>query len=272
MTSWTTTMMMKPLLHKRALEEVDLRRHRSSTFTEPLRKSPDMKEFLTDFYTNVYTPKRQDYYRQEQITYPHVAEHFEVLVLVPAKIVSFEDFWQRYTFRCNVNRVMKELGDADAAAMNQSVTDSMEHMKGMFQSVRRSSAVLNPTTTTKNVADETSTSVEAASQPSNKQEETKTKSFGPQTSAARPIQLNTYKLSKPNSFGPQTSAATRLIQLNTYKLSKPSYYSRWNMRKVTAAATPPHLTTMSSDGREQDLSISDHERRLLLLAEESRAQ
>jgi hypothetical protein len=190
----------------------------------------------------VYTPKPQDYYRQEQITYPHVAEYFEVLG--PAKIVSFEDFWQRYTYRCNVNQVMKELGDADAAAMNQSVTDSMEHMKGMFQSVRRSSAVLNPTTTTKNFAYETSTTVEAASQPSNKQKETKTK-----------------------SFGPQTLAATRLIQLNTYKLSEPSYYSRWNMRKVTTAATTPHLTTMNSDGREQDLSISDHERRLLLLAE-----
>jgi hypothetical protein len=178
-----------------------------------------------------------------------VAEHFELLA-APAKILSFEDFWQRYTYRCNVNRVMKELGDADAAAMHQSVTDSMERMKGMFQSVVNS-AVLNPTTTTKNVA-ETSTTVEASSQPSNK-EETKIKSFGPQTSATknvaetsttveassqpsnkeekkiksfgpqtsagtRIIQLNTYKISKPSSFGPQNSAATRLIQLNTYKL------------------------------------------------------
>jgi hypothetical protein len=79
------------------------------------------------------------------------------------------------TYRCNVNQVTKELGDKDAAAMNQSVTDSMEHMKGMFQSAQRSSAVLNPTTTTKNVADKTSTTVKAASQPSNKQEETETK-------------------------------------------------------------------------------------------------
>jgi hypothetical protein len=90
-------------------------------------------------------------------------------VLGPAKIVSFEDFWHRYTYRCNVNRVMKELGDADAAAMNQSVTDSMERTKGMFQSVR-SSAALTPTTTTKNVAETSTTIVEASQSPTKKKQ------------------------------------------------------------------------------------------------------
>jgi hypothetical protein len=157
-----------------------------------------MKVFLTDFYKNVYTDKRQDYYRQEQIKYLHVAKHYEVLVL--NKIVSFEDFWQRYTYRCNVDRVRKELGDADAAAaMNHPVADSMERMKGIFQSVRNSE-VLNPATATKDVTG-TSTTLDF-SEPSNKEQTTigaaatsneATKRETPQPSAESTKEKSTHK-------------------------------------------------------------------------------
>ena len=41
--------MFSLFLKRKAYEEQERRRNRSSTFTEPLRKSSDMKEFLMKF-------------------------------------------------------------------------------------------------------------------------------------------------------------------------------------------------------------------------------
>ena len=127
--------MWNPLLRMRAIDEVERRRHQSSTFTEPLQRSPDMKEFLQSFYKAVYTDQRKSHYRQELEKHPGTLQlHYKALV---PSLVSYEDFWQRYDFRCDVNRVMNELRESDAAAaaqMTQSVSNSLERMKGAFGS------------------------------------------------------------------------------------------------------------------------------------------
>jgi hypothetical protein len=108
--------MWNPFLKKRALEEVDTRRHRSSTFTEPLRKAPEMKDFLTTFYKNVYTPAKKSFYNQELKTHSDSLKvHYDILV---PTMVSYEDFWQRYEWRCDINRVTNELRQADAIKAN----------------------------------------------------------------------------------------------------------------------------------------------------------
>jgi hypothetical protein len=108
--------MWNPFLKKRALDEVNTRRHRSSTFTEPLRKAPEMKDFLTTFYKNVYTPAKKNFYNQELKTHSDSLKvHYDILV---PTMVSYEDFWQRYEWRCDINRVTNELRQADAVKAN----------------------------------------------------------------------------------------------------------------------------------------------------------
>ncbi|KAG7343105.1 BSD domain containing protein [Nitzschia inconspicua] len=105
-----------PVLKVRALTEVSERRKRPSTYTDPLTKSPDMKEFLSDFYKNVYKETKKEWYRAERAKYPALQKNYDDLC---GKTVSYEDFWMRYERRCNLDRVMTELADRDAAQVEQ---------------------------------------------------------------------------------------------------------------------------------------------------------
>eukprot|EP00980_Cylindrotheca_fusiformis_P015792 scaffold4590_cov112-Cylindrotheca_fusiformis.AAC.10 len=99
-------MMMRFYARKRAMEEQESRRNKSTTFTEPLRQTPDMRQFLADFYKKVYTDPQRANYRKEQEKYPILKSHFDVLV---PDIISYEDFWQRYDYRCDFERILNEL-------------------------------------------------------------------------------------------------------------------------------------------------------------------
>jgi hypothetical protein len=116
MSSPSTSSWTNPVMKVRALTEVSERRKRASTYTDPLTKSPDMKEFLQTFYKNIYRQEKKDWYRAERAKYPTLQKNYEELC---GKTVSYEDFWMRYERRCNVDRVMQELADKDAAQVEQ---------------------------------------------------------------------------------------------------------------------------------------------------------
>lgn len=97
------------LLSATALEqaqmELDRRRHQESTFTNPLQRSPEMKPFLKEFYRTVHTSAKKKFYKEERRQYPVVNKYYRKLC---GRLVSFEDFWQRYEYRCNLNRILQE--------------------------------------------------------------------------------------------------------------------------------------------------------------------
>lgn len=100
-------------LRARARHEQDNRRRRQETYTTSLRVNPDMKDFLKQFYCHVYTPVKQRYYKTQRAEYPEVDSFYKNLV-EKTKQVRFEDFWQRYEYRCNdINRIALELWRQD---------------------------------------------------------------------------------------------------------------------------------------------------------------
>jgi len=110
--------MSRNLLKIRAMKEMEDRRKSEETYTMPLTKAPDMKDFLKDFYKNAYAADRKEFYLQQRETYPHsVGRLYNELCCGNPKIVSFEDFWQRYEYRCgDLDRIVRELSEKDAAA------------------------------------------------------------------------------------------------------------------------------------------------------------
>ena len=109
--------MFSLFLKRKAYEEQERRRNRSSTFTEPLRKSSDMKEFLMKFYKHIYTDERRQYYRQEQDKYPILKNHYAILV---PEHVTYEDFWQRYDYRTDIDRIWNELRLQEETSLSDS--------------------------------------------------------------------------------------------------------------------------------------------------------
>ena len=110
--------MFSLLLRRRANEEQERRRNQSRTFTEPLKRTADMKEFLTQFYKQIYTEERRAYYRQEQEKYPILKNHYAVLV---PEHVTYEDFWQRYDYRTDIERIINELQLHESATLANSL-------------------------------------------------------------------------------------------------------------------------------------------------------
>lgn len=120
----------KDHLRQRAKKELRRRRRDASTFTTPLQKTPSMRPFFQDFYKNVHTPAKKEYYRNERQKHRSVDEYYKKLC---GRSVSFEDFWQRYEYRCDLQRIMEELkmggddnGDAAAKKYSVSPTDVKE--------------------------------------------------------------------------------------------------------------------------------------------------
>ena len=135
--------MWNPLLKKRGLDEVERRLHSSQTFTQPLRPTPSTKEkmkvFITKFYKEVYTPEKKAYYKQ---TLDENAEtlrlHYDILV---PKIVAYEDFWQRYEYRCNLQNVMEELAEADGGVLSQ-LSGSVSSLTSSFNTWIRNLSIV----------------------------------------------------------------------------------------------------------------------------------
>jgi hypothetical protein len=79
-----------------------------------------MKDFLKEFYRQVYTPVKKQYYMSERSENPEVDSFYQSLV-ESSQEVSLEDFWQRYEYRCgNLNRIALELWRADQRAQGLS--------------------------------------------------------------------------------------------------------------------------------------------------------
>ncbi|CAJ1946594.1 unnamed protein product [Cylindrotheca closterium] len=132
-------------IRTRALCEQERRRNQSSTFTEPLpissplstlpaasqtaslkppSSSPEdeLKSFLEEFNQPVVTPEQKAKNEKEMEEHPILKVHFEMLV--PKKIVSYEDFWQRYYHRCyDLNRIVSELQQQDKQQEQQGAKD-----------------------------------------------------------------------------------------------------------------------------------------------------
>ena len=100
--------MFKALKRQQAQLEVLARRNRLATFTEPIQvegdeESADLKEFLGDFYRSIY--KRRDEIELILQSLPTLNKHYHTLV--PSRL-AYEDFWQRYFYRCDVDRVLRQ--------------------------------------------------------------------------------------------------------------------------------------------------------------------
>jgi len=85
-----------------ALEEIQHRISRSSTFTEPLQPADDLKDFLSHFYQSIYEDATHQRHQQLLLDYPVLQQQRTALV---PDTVSYEDFWQRYEYRCDLERV-----------------------------------------------------------------------------------------------------------------------------------------------------------------------
>ncbi|KAI2494456.1 BSD domain [Fragilaria crotonensis] len=115
--------MFSSLRKPAANTEVSIRKARKSTYTEPLRDKSkeytaeeldDLKVYLSDFYRTIYS-RRDECTKICQQNPKTVGHFFETLV---PRHVTFEDFWQRYFYRCDPDNVIREW-DRQAAAQKE---------------------------------------------------------------------------------------------------------------------------------------------------------
>jgi len=106
-------------LRLRAQERIAYLKTQSSTYTTPLHVDEtreedgrEMRLFLTSFQEAISTPARRLAYRGALAQDPDLARLFETLV-VRRKVVKYEDFWERYEYRCDVSRVISDLMQKD---------------------------------------------------------------------------------------------------------------------------------------------------------------
>jgi len=129
------------LRQKKASMEVALRRNRETTYTEPLmkkgeKKDPqemaELKAYLSDFYRSIY--KRSGECQAILKEHPNsVAVYFANLV--PGKM-SYEDFWQRYFFRCDESRLISEWDQAAEKARKARAARAEEIQHSLKKSLR----------------------------------------------------------------------------------------------------------------------------------------
>jgi len=126
-----------------ATSEAHLRRGRKTTYLEPLRNDNksyseqelnDINEFLIDFHQTI--DARMQELSVIQHKYPRtVARFYEDLVRNGA--VSSEEFWQRYFYRCDPERIVLEWNrnqEFQRENLNQSVRKSLNEAKQLFRS------------------------------------------------------------------------------------------------------------------------------------------
>lgn len=94
---------------KQAQDEVEKRRLQSRTYTEALDyKDPNVIAFLNDFYEKQIFERGLEFRAELDKYSDSVGEHYKFLV---PEQVSFDDFFSRYIFRCDIERVVKEFED-----------------------------------------------------------------------------------------------------------------------------------------------------------------
>lgn len=97
-------------LQGRAQRRIAYLRGQASTFTTPLYKTNklEIKTFLQSFYETIWTREKRLEYKRELDNDPVLAKIFESLVL-RRKLVAYEDFFQRFEYRCDLSRVIYDL-------------------------------------------------------------------------------------------------------------------------------------------------------------------
>ena len=115
----------------RANAEAARRMGQSQTFTEPLRveaeDQPQLKAFLTEFYKTIYR-KRIELQELLQDNPSTLQVQYNNLVL-SSKKVRYEDFWQRYYWRCDPERILVEWERNDrqrAQAYSKAISGSLK--------------------------------------------------------------------------------------------------------------------------------------------------
>ena len=110
-------------LMRNVRSEVDRRRNCRETFTQPLDTAPedhDEKREIVDFlytFTKTYAAQANERERIIHDQYPDsVGKFYKELVLgdvTTGSKVSEKDFWQRFYFRCDEDRILKEAQKRD---------------------------------------------------------------------------------------------------------------------------------------------------------------
>jgi hypothetical protein len=95
---------------KRAEKEVDKRRGKSATYTQPLlgtteAQQADLETFLAEWYTRLIFERSAEMPRL-LAQYPEtLGTHYGLLV---PDVVSFDQFWARYYYRCSLTTILEE--------------------------------------------------------------------------------------------------------------------------------------------------------------------
>jgi hypothetical protein len=107
-------------LKKLALEETETRRHAKETYTKPLRgkeASAEEARMVSDFIWDFKKTFHPGTTGSEILLEHHIVQqHHDNLV--PTKITE-ANFWQRYFYRCDKDRVRKELEKGDPAVLKE---------------------------------------------------------------------------------------------------------------------------------------------------------
>jgi hypothetical protein len=95
---------------KRAEKEVDKRRGKSATYTQPLlgtteAQQADLETFLAEWYGRLIFERAAEMPRL-LAQYPEtLGTHYGLLV---PDVVSFDQFWARYYYRCSLTTILEE--------------------------------------------------------------------------------------------------------------------------------------------------------------------
>lgn len=92
---------------KIAEEELEKRRKQSRTYTEPLPSdNPEITAFLKEFYSKHVFERALEFKDELEKYSDTVGEHYNFLV---PEQVSFDQFFSRYYYRCNLDHLMNEV-------------------------------------------------------------------------------------------------------------------------------------------------------------------
>jgi hypothetical protein len=112
-----------------ALEEVSARKAREATYTEPLwdkskvyttEELEENKAYKAQYYRTIFK-RREECAALCRDNADTIGHYFKALV--PLRVTR-DDFWQRYFYRCDPDRILKEWDRRDAAALSASVVPS----------------------------------------------------------------------------------------------------------------------------------------------------
>ncbi len=117
-------------LRARAEQRLELLRCQASTFTTPLQKTSrlDMKTFLTTFYETIWTEQKRQYYEKQMEQYPRLKEFYQDLVVTKNQL-TYEDFWERYEYRCDLSRVIYSILNEEKSEIVQAVVDPVQTVR-----------------------------------------------------------------------------------------------------------------------------------------------